>query len=174
VTEPNNPTRELLHRLARELFQSETSAIEHCTREAERLTHAAPALPLREIARHADEVLQTLPDLARSEGLPDSKGGNIVGEAFSQLRDKVADKTLDRERSYRGTMLGVRHGVDVVRLLGAVAHSSGRPTLALFCKNWLAARLPLVHRLEDRLSWFGAHPEHSVERATTPLTGLSE
>jgi hypothetical protein len=169
VTEPSNPTRELLHRLARELFQTETSAVWHCAREAERLTHAEPAAPLRELARHADEVLQRLPDLARSEGLPTSRGGNIVGAAFSQLRDKMADKVLDRERSYRGTILGVRHGVDVVRLLGAVAHSSGRPKLELFCKNWLEARLPLVHQIEEGLLWFGEHPERAVERATALL-----
>jgi hypothetical protein len=170
TTESSNPTQELLHRLARELFQTETSAVSHCTREAERLTHAEPAAALRELASHADEVLQTLPDLARSEGLPNSKGGNIVGATFSQLRDKVADKLLDRERSYRGTILGVRHGVDVVRLLGAVAHSSGRTKLESFCKNWLDARLPLVHALEEGLLWFGKHPERAVERAT-PLLG---
>jgi hypothetical protein len=169
TTEPSKPTRELLHRLAGELFQTETSAVLHCTREAERLGDAEPAAALRALANHADQVLQTLPDLARSEGLPNRKGGNIVGVTFSQLRDKLADKMLDRERSYRGTILGVRHGVDVVRLLGAVAHSSGRTKLESFCKDWLDARLPRVHAVEDGLLWFGKHPERAVERATLPL-----
>jgi hypothetical protein len=162
----NTPAQNLLVKLTRELFQTETSASRHCRREAERLGHAAGADAFRDIARHADGILEQLPGLMRAEGLPQSPGGSFVGATFSQIRDKVADKMLDRERSYRGTILGMRHGVDVVRLFGTVGERNGRGSLAAFRDKWLAARIPLLQRVEDGLLWFADHPDVALERAT--------
>jgi hypothetical protein len=166
-----SPAQALLEKLTRELFQTETSASRHCRREAERLGNAAGAEAFREIARHADGILERLPGLMKAEGLPESPGGSIVGASFSQVRDKIADKMLDRERSYRGTILGLRHGVDVVRLFGAVGERNGRSTLGSFRDEWFATRLPLVQRVEEGLVWFADHPDTALERATAPLVG---
>jgi hypothetical protein len=158
---------QLLDRLTQEYLQTETSAAWHCRREAKRLGNAAFVTAFTEIAQHADQILGELPMLARSEGLAHSPGGNVVGVLFSQIRDKFADKLLDRERSYRGTILGVRHGVDVVRLLRSTAAAQGRERLVEFCDGWLRARVPLVQRAEDGLLWFAEHPERALERATS-------
>lgn len=162
------PDRTLLERLTRELFQTEMSASQHCRREAERLGTAAGAEAFRAIAEHADEVLRVLPGLARSHRLPKSPGGALVGATFSRVRDLVADKLIDRERSYRGTILGLRHGVDVVRLFGTLAERSGHDDLGRFRDAWLDLRLPLIARVEEGLLWFADHPDIGLGRATAP------
>ena len=57
--------------------------------------------------------LQELPPLCEREGLPVSVVGSLTGTLFSELRDKLADGLIQSERSYRGTLLGTRHGIDV-------------------------------------------------------------
>lgn len=161
----SSPTHSLLASLTREFFQTETSAMKHCRREAERLGEAAPAQPLRAISAHAEGVLRELTALARAHGLPISGPGAFVGTMFSELRDKIADRLIRSERSYRGTMLGVRHGVDLVRLYAYTARAAGLIDLAAFCDRWLATRQPLVVQLEENLSWFAEHPEPAMRFA---------
>jgi len=62
------------------------------------------------------------------------------------------------ERAYRGTMLGVRHGVDLVTLLQSTAQEAGMEELSKFCESWLAKRQPLIAGLERELSWFAREP----------------
>ena len=52
-----------------ELFQTERSAYRHPIREAKRLGDVPPAIALRAVAAHANEVLDELPKLARARGL---------------------------------------------------------------------------------------------------------
>src|SRR5690606_2934866 len=115
--ENHEAAQRLLRNLTRELFQTETSAAWHCQRAAERLEGTPPAEALRALAAHAERVRSVLPELAGSESLPVSKLGVAVGAFFSQTRDKVLDRVIQVERSYRGTLLGVRHGVDLVRMI---------------------------------------------------------
>ena len=118
--------RAYLHSLARELFQTETSAARHCRREAERLGDTGPARALLAVADHADAVLKELPAIAERNDMPVSKGGRMTGALFSQLRDKMFDMLIDSDRSYRGTLLGCRHGLDVVRTLQQLARCNGK------------------------------------------------
>jgi hypothetical protein len=161
-------TQRLLRNLTRELFQTETSAAWHCRREAERLTGAPAAETLRAIAEHADQVLSALPDLAEREDLPVSKLGSAVGVFFSQTRDKVLDRMIQAERSYRGTLLGARHGVDLVRMIRHVAEQSEHARLKNFCDEWLTTRPKLVERLEENLAWFAERPERAMQIAAAP------
>jgi hypothetical protein len=156
--------RTLLNNLTREMFQTETSAVRHGNREANRYdTGAPPAQALRAVAVHAERVLIELPQLAERAGITISKGGVLVGELFSQGRDKLADFLIDRERSYRGTLLGMRHGVDVFRLLNEFADTANNYELRDFTKTWLEERLPLVQRVDDELRWFAEHADTAVE-----------
>lgn len=155
--------RTLLNNLTRELFQTETSAVRHSTREANRLGDAPPALALRAVAAHAETILAELPSLAKRNGMIVSKGGAMTGELFSQVRDKVADMLIDSERSYRGTLLGMRHGVDVVRLLEQFAAETGKIDLAQFCAAWLSSRQVLVEKVADELSWFAKNADEAVK-----------
>jgi len=161
--------QKLLDNLARELFQTEKSASKHCRREADRLRATPPAVALRAVATHADAVLAELPAMAKRSGLIVSEGGKLTGALFSQVRDKVADLLIDRERSYRGTMLGCRHGLDVVHLLHQVAIAMGNTQLDDFCSAWLNTRLVLVKQLEEELAWFAKHPDEAVQFARPPL-----
>lgn len=154
--------RTLLDNLTREVFQTETSASRHSRREADRYGDAPPALALRAVATHADRVLAALPALAESNELVYSKGGVAVGELFSQGRDKLADFLIDSERSYRGTLLGMRHGIDVFRLLNETASAIHNYELRDFTKSWLEERLPLVQRVDEELKWFAENADQAV------------
>lgn len=157
---------ELLVGLFRELFQTERSAERHPMREAERLGDTPPAQALRAVSWHAASVLRELPALAMSANLPDSTAGRTLGELFSLIRDNVADRFIDAERSYRATLLGLRHGVDLARMIQRVADASGQVEIGGFCTRWLAAREPLVHDVEQALSWFAANPDVALHEAT--------
>jgi hypothetical protein len=149
--------------LARELFQTETSAVLHCKREAKRLQRTRAAAPLHAISQHAEDVLSALPDLMGPRGLPISAGGAAVGAMFSEARDLLFDRLIRRERSYRGTMLGVRHGVDLVHLIEHLAEQASDSELCAFCRRWLEVRAPLVERLERELCWFAEHPRSALQ-----------
>lgn len=149
---------DLLVTLMRELFQTERSASLHPVREAERLGDVPPAHAFRRVADHAAGILERLPDLARLHGLPVSTAGKRVGEMFSSVRDLLADRLIDPERSYRGTILGMRHGIDLVRLMRATAKAGGDEDLAIWCGIWLDERIPLVETCAEQLTWFATHP----------------
>lgn len=162
-------TRAFLISLTRELFQTETSAARHCRREAERLGETGPGEALRAVADHADAILRELPQLADRNRLPISVGGRLVGALFSQLRDKMFDMMIDSDRSYRGTLLGCRHGLDVVRMLQHLAIENGLTDLDAFCAAWLNTRTILVQKVEDELAWFAQHPNAALQFARKPL-----
>ena len=162
----------LLRNLTRELFQTEVSAARHCRREAKRLGDSPPARVLRETAGHVDQVLATLPALAERHDLPVSKGGMALGGLFSAAREHMADHLIEAERSYRGTLLGMRHGVDVVQMVRHVATKLHYDELVAFCTAWLSIRVPLVTRTEEELSWFAEHAARAMELAKPlPLFG---
>jgi len=158
----NENAETLARTLMHEFFQTETSAVQHCRREALRYGVAPPAAALVAVADHAAEVLKQLPALAAKTNLPASKLGMTTGAFFSQMRDKIVDRVMQSERSYRATLLGIRHGVDLVTSLRAVAEVQGSATLVDFCDGWLNKRNLLMERVHDELSWFGDHPELAV------------
>lgn len=162
----------LLRNLAHELFQTETSAARHCRREARRLGDEPPAQPLLSVAEHADAVLRELPGLAARNGMPVSGAGKLLGALFSETRQRIADHLIEAERSYRGTLLGMRHGVDLVRLLRHVAEVAGATEVVTFCERWLSTREPLIAETEQQLAWFATHSERASELARPlPLIG---
>ena len=154
-----------LANLVRELFQTEQSAKVHPILEAERLGDVPPARVLREIAEHAAAALAELPPLVTRHDLPVSEGGKTVGKAFSAIRDNFADLLLSAEKSYRGTLLGMRHGVDLVELVQYVGSEEGDLDLAAWCAAWLERRRPLVESAARNLSWFAANPARAREPA---------
>jgi hypothetical protein len=164
-TKSERVLRTLLKSTMREFFQTETSAVLHCRREAERLGEAPPARAMLKIAEQAEQFLKELPSLAEAHDLPKSAGGAAVGAFLSQLRDTVIDRLTRTERSYRVTLLGVRHGVDLVQLLEPAAREASMPELSAFCRRWLEARRPLVAGLEGELAWFANHPTRAMRLA---------
>jgi hypothetical protein len=154
--------KKLMRSLMRELFQTEHSAQTHCRAEAERLPGTPPEHALLATARHADSVLEELPIRAKHHDLPVSPIGVSVGEAFSRIRRHVTDLLMDSETSYRATLLGLRHGVDVWRLLREAALAAKDDDLAAWCDRVYLARVPLIEECAQQLSWFAQHPDEAT------------
>lgn len=159
--------RAWLSALMRELFQTERSAKSHPTLESERLGDTSPGRAMRAVAEHATATLADLPRLAQRHDLPVSAGGEAVGKLFSLLRDAIGDLLLNMERSYRGTILGMRHGLDLVTLLRDVALADGDEELVEWCTTWIDKRRPLVEAAADELEWFALRPERATAPAKT-------
>ena len=154
----NSTERKLLHGLARELFQAEVSALMHARREAVRYEGSAPATAMLDVAHHAERGLDALGKMLevrdiRANGLL----GAAAGLAFSVVRKAGLDFVLGPERSYRLTLLGMRHGIDLVYELKLLAEQLGDEQLAGFCRTWLERRLPAVTAVERQLGWFVTH-----------------
>lgn len=146
-------------KLCRELAQSERDAQTHTLREARRLGDTPPAGALRAIAAHARSMQPRLEVAMRRGGQRIGLAlGRTVAAVFSALRHAIFDRLIDTERSYRATLLGLRHGVDVMRLLCAVAGRRGDLYLAAYCDETLVERLALLQRAERALAWFADRP----------------
>ena len=148
-----------------EVFQTERSAIRHPIVEADRLGPCTPADALRAVAAHASRVEPSLAALAEKRGVKRSKIGRAFGSFFSISRNRFADFMLSTEQSYRGTLLGIRHGHDVVTLFGMAAAAEGDRELAAWCDAWLAQRAPLADAVADALVWFAEHPDRALRNA---------
>jgi hypothetical protein len=159
------PRHALLRNLTPELFQTEVSASRHCRREARRNPGTPPAQALLAVAEHADEALRDLTALAAKHELPRGSFGVLLGGLFSETRERIADHLIDAERSYRGTLLGMRHGTDVVRMFGATAKHAGIDELATWAQAWLERRDDLVKQAERQLDWFAVHAQRALARA---------
>lgn len=152
---------DLLTTLFPEFFQTERSAERHPMLEARRLSDTPLAAPLRAVSEHATSSLAELSRLASARGHGASRLGEKIGRLFSTIRDRFADHLIDTERSYRGTLLGIRHGLDLVVLVAAVARARGDLELAEFCDRWLETRTRMANELQARLAWFADHPERA-------------
>jgi hypothetical protein len=152
----------LCTKLCRELAQSEHSATVHPRREARRLGDISPAHALLAIAAHADEVRPRFEALMAKRQPHGIKAGRAFGHVFSTIRHVIADRVIDLERSYRGTLLGLRHGIDVVRLLREVALREHDTHLVRFCDEFLLERLALIEGAEQALAWFAEQPARAI------------
>jgi hypothetical protein len=151
-------------KLCRELAQSEHSADVHTRREARRLGDVPPARALLALGEHARQQRLRFDALAgKRQPQRGLQIARAVGEVFSTLRNLVFDRMIDTERSYRGTLLGFRHGVDVTRLLREVAVRLGDDRLRQFCDEWLEQRIALVHDAERQLAWFAEVPARAIK-----------
>ena len=154
--------QKLYTKLCRELAQSEQSATVHPRREARRLGDIPPAHALLAIAAHAEEMRPRFEALMAKRQPNGIKIGRLFGRAFSVIRQVIADRVIDVERSYRGTMLGVRHGIDCTRLLREVALRAHDTHLVKFCDELLVERLALIEGAEQALAWFAEQPEKAI------------
>ncbi len=148
-----------------EVGQTEHSAVRHCKIEAERLGACPPGDAMRAVSEHAARMEPEVHRLASARDAEGSKVGAVVGNLFSIGRDAVADLLLTSERSYRGTLLGMRHGRDVVDLVRRAAHEENDRELAAWATTWLAERDPLIAAAASALEWFAEHPDQALKNA---------
>lgn len=164
----NDPTTiDLTKALWPELFQTERSAQRHPQREAERLGAGPAADAMRAIVEHATRAQLELERLAAARGYRAARSGSAVGRAFSEVRDKGVDRLMTAEKSYRGTLLGLHHGVGVVELLAAAAREGNDGELVASCARWLERRRELVLTAERALDFFAQNPD----QARAPAAG---
>jgi hypothetical protein len=154
--------QKLCAKLCRELAQSEQSAMTHPRREAKRLGDISPAHALLAIASHADALRPRFEALMAKRQPKGIKVGRAFGRAFSAIRQLFADRLIDTERSYRGTLLGFRHGIDATRLLREVALRAHDTHLVKFCDEFLVDRVSLVEDAEQALAWFAEQPAMAI------------
>jgi hypothetical protein len=151
-------------KLCRELAQSEHSADVHTRREARRLGDVPPAHALLALGEHARAEGPRF-DAVACEKQPEKnlQLARGIGGVFSTLRHLIFDRLIDTERSYRGTLLGFRHGIDAARLLREVATRLGDVKLVEFVDAWMPRRLELLHAAERTLSWFADSPGRAIQ-----------
>jgi hypothetical protein len=165
----------LRRKLCRELAQSELDASLHTVREADRLGDGPHAAALRAIAAHAKVMRPRLDALLIPRQPFGVRAGRAVGHAFSTLRHLVFDRVTSAERSYRGTLLGLWHGIDTARLLRAVAWQAHEVRLHRFCDDLISQREPLIRMAEDALRWFASHPDLALASAgSAPARAMLE
>ncbi len=157
----------LFEKLGRELYQTETSAVVHSRREAARLLDTPVAAALLQVAEHAELRLANLPRAIKQR--PNLRIGKSAGRFLSAMRQLVIDRLVDRERSFRGTLLGMHHGIDLVRLIQSLATEQGETELANWCRSWLETRVPLVEQATAQLEWFARHPREAIESGRSTL-----
>jgi len=148
--------RRLLEKLLRELVRAEGLAVEHASAVARRIGETAPVDVLRDVRLHALSMRSRFVRALEGHSLSASRGG--VAATLSTLRCFVAERVHDPERAYRGALLDLRHGVDVVRVLREVARLEELFALIRWCDDWLTARRTLVARVEAQLPWFTQLP----------------
>lgn len=154
---------DFLNTLLLEMAQTELSAMEHPRKEANRLgVEKSPARALLAIAEHAE---RSLPRLEQLVGERRASIGEALGSTLSVLRQAVVDKLVSREKSYRGTLLGLHHGVDCALLTRSVSDLCARPELVDFLSAWLEEREPLVAACQREMQWFASHAGLATERA---------
>jgi hypothetical protein len=152
----------LCTKLCRELAQSEHSAVVHPQREAKRLGDISPAHALLAIVEHAKSLRPRFDALMAKRQRKGIEIGRAFGQVFSILRHVIGDRVIDAERSYRGTLLGLRHGTDVARLLREVALREHDTNLVRFCDEFLLERLALIEGAEQALAWFAEQPSRAI------------
>ena len=156
------PLEKMFEKLCREQAQAEHSTELHPAREARRLGATPPARAFRALSDHARQLQPAFVEALGPGHLIDRVAGRLAAKIFSASRHLVLDHLTEPERSYRGTLLGLKHGVDCARLLTRVATNVGEPALARWCTQMLAERVPLLAAAEDALAWFADHPGRAI------------
>jgi hypothetical protein len=157
VTPAKIERRRLLDKLVRELVRSEAQAVDHAAREAKKLgDDSPPVLALRDVGEHADAMRDRMWLVLDGHDVVISK--NSISATLAALRQRVADRVHDAERAYRGALLDLRHGLDVVRVMRDIARLEELFALIRWCDDWLAARRTLLARVEAQLCWFTQQP----------------
>lgn len=163
------PRDRLLTSLIIEVFQAERSGAEHAPREAQRLGDTPPGRAMRDIGDDCRRALEELRSIASRPDIPQGSFGEKLGSMFSLVRESVGDVFVTRQLSYRGTLLGVHHGIDAILLLRSAAENAGDVEVVEWCMRTLDSRQPLVERAEHELSWFAREPARAMEPAKRSL-----
>jgi hypothetical protein len=160
-------SRRLLEKLIREVTRTEMQALEHPVREAKRIGDALPVQALRDVARHAAHMRPRFEDRLTAHGISLHRPG--LDATLATLRQLVVDRVVDAERSFRTSLLDLRHGIDVVSLLRELVRQEELFGVIRWCDDWLGARRTLVARAEAQLAWYAAQSTTTIRFASVPV-----
>ena len=164
--------RRLLEKLIRETVRAEAQAMEAPEREGRRLGATPPIAALVDIADHAEQMQRRFETMLAGHELLLHLTRGALGSTLTSLRHLVVDRVVNGERAYRTTLLDLRHGVEVVKLLREITRRQMLFGLVRWCDDWLGARRTLVARAEAQLSWFA--DQESLESPTATGVDASE
>jgi hypothetical protein len=116
---------------------------------------------------HADKALRSL--LQHAPDQPTVVVGAVSGTLVSALRQAMMDYAQSGEHAYRSTLLGLRHGIDVVTLLHRLALREGDVALAAWCEEWMSLRVPVVADAHASLAWFAENLAAATDTARAHL-----
>lgn len=156
---------QLVDKLTRELAQAEFDARLHTQRQARRLGPCPPGDALAAISDHATSTWPGFVAAAGPNRTVSIEIGRLVARLFSATRHFAVDLVIDAQRAYRGTMLGLVHGLDCERLLRATAARSGDFALARWCERMLVDRVELLEDASNAMLWFAERPEIALRPA---------
>lgn len=154
----------LYHKLGRELMQSERSCRVHARREAKRQGPGPAADAMLALAMHADRCEPRLEELIGKPSIGIA-AARVVAYTFSNVRHGFTDRLLAHERTYRATLLGVRHGLECSYLLSQVAKQADMRGMHGYLQTMLPERAALLDAARDALGWFAQHPRHASEHS---------
>jgi hypothetical protein len=158
--------RRLLEKLIRETVRAEAQAMEAPAREARRIGATPPIAALADIAEHAEAMQRRFETMLDGHELQLHVTRGALGSTLTSLRHLVVDRVGNGERAFRTTLLDLRHGIEVVKLLREITRRHTLFGLVRWCDDWLGARRTLVARAEAQLSWF-ADQEALADSAAT-------
>ncbi|MFT3693789.1 MAG: hypothetical protein QM831_11650 [Kofleriaceae bacterium] len=163
-TEDRKYADDLFRKLGREFLQAERDCRLHTRREARRQGRGAPADALLSIAAHADQVEPRIEQLLGNASVG-VLAARFVAHSFSDLRYGLVDRLMQRERTYRATLLGIRHGLDAGYLLTELALRSQFATSHAFLEEALEVRARMLAVAVQALAWFAEHPRRAAQRS---------
>jgi hypothetical protein len=149
-------------KLVRESTQAEHDAVIHGKREAHRQGPGAPADALLAIAAHAETIEAQLRAVTAANQPFGTAVALVVAKIFSNVREHVVDHVLAHERTYRATLLGMRHGLDAAILLRDVAGEAGRSELHDVLDAMVPRRSELLDDAVEALGWFAMYPRRAT------------
>jgi len=155
----SDPLVRLRDKLCRELAQAEHDARSHTRREAKRLGDCPPGHALFAIAEHNDDVELAFAKLTKHRSSVGRRLARVVAQVFSGVGHFFFDRLIDRESRYRTTLLGLKQGIDTLRLLREVVTINHDIALLKFCDLVMVERLCLLEDAEQALVWFAEQPE---------------
>lgn len=172
-------SRRLLEKLVRETVRAEAQAMEAPGREARRIGASPPVAALADIADHAERMQRRFAAMLDGHALELHLSRGTLGAPLTSLRHLVVDREVHGERAYRTTLLDLRHGVEVVKLLREITRRQVLFGLVRWCDDWLGARRTLVARAEAQLAWFSDqetldHPAPSAADASDSWEPVEE
>ncbi len=118
---------------------------------------------------HAERSLEQVEEWARRRGIRSAVSESVASRALTNVRERFSELAMSVEQSYRMSLLGMRHSVDLIRLIRELAVLADDRDLREWSERWSLRRLDLLEQAEMALGWFAEHPGRALEPVKSTL-----